>query len=93
MEGGGKTNPDNFQQLTGILNYLNENKESKEYLEILLLIKFRLSYIHKLRESYRNDQLNKFKLELSNNQNNRFFNAESSLRFDLVKSALFGNKI
>ena len=93
MEGGGKTNPDNFQQLTGILNYLNENKESKEYLEILLLIKFRLSCIHKLRESYRNDQLNKFKLELSNNQNNRFFNAESSLRFDLVKSALFGNKI
>jgi hypothetical protein len=92
LEGGGKTTTDNFQQLTGILNYLNSNKESKEYLEILLLVKFRLSYIHKLRESLKEEQLNNFRLETSNNINNRFFNAESSLRLDLVRSALFGNK-
>jgi hypothetical protein len=92
LEGGGKTTTDNFQQLTGILNYLNSNKESKEYLEILLLVKFRLSYIHKLRESLKEEQLNNFRQETSNNINNRFFNAESSLRLDLVRSALFGNK-
>ena len=92
LEGGGKTTTDNFQQLTGILNYLNSNKESKEYLEILLLVKFRLSYIHKLKESLKEEQLNNFRQETSNNINNRFFNAESSLRLDLVRSALFGNK-
>ena len=92
LEGGGKTTTDNFQQLTGILNYLNSNKESKEYLEILLLVKFRLSYIHKLRESLKEEQLSNFRQETSNNINNRFFNAESSLRLDLVRSALFGNK-
>ena len=93
MEGGGTTTTENFQQLTGILNYLNENKESKEYLVIILLIKFRLNYIHKLRENLRKEQLNKFNEEMDNNKNNRFFNAELSLRLDLVKSALFGNKI
>ena len=92
IEGGGKTTNDNFQQLTGILDYLNSNKESKEYLEILLLVKFRLSYIHKLRDNLKEEQLNKYREEMSNNNNNRFFNAELSLRLDLVKSALFGNK-
>ena len=92
MEGGGKTTADNFQQLTGILDYLNNNKESKDYLEILLLVKFRLSYIHKLRDSLREEQINIYQQEISNNKNNRFFNAELSLRLDLVKSALFGNK-
>lgn len=92
IEGGGKTTMDNFQQLTGILNYLNSNKESKEFLEILLLVKFRLSYIHKLKESLKEEQLTIFRQEISNNFNNRFFNAELSLRLDLVRSALFGNK-
>ena len=92
LEGGGKTTTDNFQQLTKILNYLNNNKESKEYLEILLLIKFRLSFIYKLKESLKEEQINKFREELSLNNKNRFFNAESSLRLDLIKSALFGNK-
>ena len=92
IEGGGKTTADNFQQLTGILNYLNSNQESKEYLEILLLVKFRLSYIHKLKENLKEEQLIKFRQELTNNFNNRFFNAELSLRLDLVRSALFGNK-
>ena len=92
IEGGGKATTDNFQQLTGILDYLNNNKESKEYLEIMLLVKFRLSYIHKLRENLREEQINNFQQEISNNKNNRFFNAELSLRLDLVKAALFGNK-
>ena len=92
IERGGKTTTENFQQLTGILDYLNSNKESKDYLEILLLIKFRLSYIHKLRESLKEEQIIKYRQEISNNNNNRFFNAELSLRLDLVKSALFGNK-
>jgi hypothetical protein len=92
IERGGKTTTENFQQLTGILDYLNSNKESKDYLEILLLIKFRLSYIHKLRENLKEEQIIKYRQEISNNNNNRFFNAELSLRLDLVKSALFGNK-
>ena len=92
LEGGGKTTTNNFQQLTKILNYLNNNKESKEYLEILLLIKFRLSFIYKLKESLKEEQIYKFREELSLNNKNRFFNAESSLRLDLIKSALFGNK-
>ena len=92
IEGGGKATTNNFQQLTGILDYLNNNRESKEYLEILMLAKFRLSYIHKLRESLREEQFNNYRLEITNN-NNRFFNPELSLRLDLVKSALFGNKI
>ena len=92
IEGGGKATTNNFQQLTGILDYLNSNRESKEYLEILMLAKFRLSYIHKLRESLREEQFNNYRLEITNN-NNRFFNPELSLRLDLVKSALFGNKI
>ena len=92
IEGGGKATTNNFQQLTGILDYLNNNRESKEYLEILMLAKFRLSYIHKLRESLREEQFNNYRLEITNN-NNRFYNPELSLRLDLVKSALFGNKI
>ena len=72
IEGGGKTTNDNFQQLTGILDYLNSNKESKEYLEILLLVKFRLSYIHKLRDNLKEEQLNKYREEMSNNNNNYF---------------------
>ena len=92
IEGGGKTTTDNFQQLTGILNYLNNNKESKEYLEILLLAKFRLSYIHKLRERLKEEQLNNYRQEVENNKN-KFSNPELSLRLDLVKSALFGNKV
>ena len=92
IEGGCKATTNNFQQLTGILDYLNNNRESKEYLEILMLAKFRLSYIHKLRESLREEQFNNYRLEITNN-NNRFYNPELSLRLDLVKSALFGNKI
>ena len=93
IEGGGTTTNDNFQQLTGILDYLNSNKESKEYLEILLLVKFRLSYINKLKDNLREEQINNFKELASSNHNNRFFNAELSLRLDLIKAALFGNKL
>jgi hypothetical protein len=93
IEGGGETTHDNFQQLTGILDYLNSNKESKEYLEILLLVKFRLSYINKLKDNLREEQINNFKEMASSNHNNRFFNAELSLRLDLIKAALFGNKL
>ena len=93
IEGGGTTTNDNFQQLTGILDYLNSNKESKEYLEILLLVKFRLSYINKLKDNLREEQINNFKELASSNHNNRFFNAELSLRLDLIKAALFGNKV
>ena len=93
IEGGGKTTHDNFQQLTGILDYLNSNKESKEYLEILLLVKFRLSYINKLKDNLREEQINNFKEMANSNHNNRFFNAELSLRLDLIKAALFGHKL
>lgn len=91
--GGGKSTNDNFQQLTGVLDYLNSNKESKEYLEILLLVKFRLSYINKLKENLREEQINNFREIANSNHNNRFFNAELSLRLDLIKAALFGNKV
>ena len=93
IEGGGKTTNKNFKQLTGILDYLNSNKESKEYLEVILLIRFRLSYINKLRESLKEEQLNSFREMVNNTYKNRFFNAELSLRLDLVKAALFGDKV
>ena len=93
IEGGGKTTNKNFKQLTGILDYLNSNKESKEYLEVILLIRFRLSYINKLRESLKEEQLKSFREMVNNTYKNRFFNAELSLRLDLVKAALFGDKV
>ena len=37
--------------------------------------------------------MNNFKELASSNHNNRFFNAELSLRMDLIKAALFGNKV
>ncbi len=38
LEEGGSSSPENFQQLTGVLDYLNKNKESNEYLETILKI-------------------------------------------------------
>ena len=90
MEEGGSSSPEDFQQLTKVLDYLNRNKESREYLEFILKVKFRMSYISYKKNILKKEQMKLFKERTE--MDSRFTNAESSLKYDLVFAALFGDK-
>lgn len=87
----GARKTDNYQSLNEILHFIEQNENSKGFLEIILNIRARLNYLSKYKEKLKNDQLTLFKL--SQNSNKRFTNAKSSLQYDLIFSALFGCNI
>ena len=87
----GARKTDNYQSLNEILHFIEQNENSKGFLEIILNIRARLNYLSKYKEKIKNDQLTLFKL--SQNSNKRFTSAKSSLQYDLIFSALFGCNI
>ena len=90
LEGGTNGPHENLDELTGLLQFLNNNKDNKDYFEFILKLKLRLRLLSKKKEILKQKQINLFKDTLGNG--NRYNYAESSLKYDLVWGALFGNK-
>lgn len=90
LEGGTNGPHENFDELTGLLEFLNNNKDNKDYFEFILKLKLRMRLLSKKKEKLRQKQILLFREALDND--NRFNYAESSLKYDLVWGALFGNR-
>ena len=88
MEGG--RGGGNFDELTGLTEFLNNNKDNKDYFEFILKLKLRMRLLAKKKETLRQQQILLFRETLDND--NRYNYAESSLKYDLVWGALFGNR-
>ena len=88
LEQGANEKCDNYQSLNNVLEYIEKNQNTKDYLEIILNIRARLNYLTKLKSEKKKEQIDLFKLHQGNNK--RFTNAKSSLQYDLIFSALFG---
>ena len=88
LEQGVNEKCDNYQSLNNVLEYIEKNQNTKDYLEIILNIRARLNYLTKLKSEKKKEQIDLFKLHQGNNK--RFTNAKSSLQCDLIFSALFG---
>ena len=88
MEGG--RGGGNFDELTGLIEFLNNNKDNKDYFEFILKLKLRMRLLSKKKETLRQKQILLFRETLDND--NRYNYAESSLKYDLVWGALFGNR-
>ena len=90
LEGGSNGPHDNLDELAGLLQFLISNKDNKDYFEFILKLKLRMRLLSKKKEILKQKQINLFRETLDND--NRFNYAESSLKYDLVWGALFGNK-
>ena len=90
LEGGTNGPHDNLDELAGLLQFLTKNKDNKDYFEFILKLKLRMRFLSKKKEILKQEQINLFRETLDND--NRFNYAESSLKYDLVWGALFGNK-
>ena len=88
LEQGANEKCDHYQSLNNVLEYIEKNQNTKDYLEIILNIRARLNYLTKLKSEKKKEQIDLFKLHQGNNK--RFTNAKSSLQYDLIFSALFG---
>ena len=90
LEGGTNGPHQNLDELTGLLEFLSNNQDNKDYFEFILKLKLRMRILAKKKEILRQKQIYLFRETLDND--NRFNYAESSLKYDLVWGALFGNK-
>ena len=90
LEEGTNGPHENFDELTGLLEFLKNNKDNKDYFEFILKLKLRMRLLAKKKEKLRQKQIYLFRETLDND--NRFNYAESSLKYDLVWGALFGNR-
>ena len=90
LEGGRKGPHENLDELEGLLEFLNNNGENKDYFEFILKLKLRMRLLSKKKEALKQKQVFLFRETLDND--NRFNYAESSLKYDLVWGALFGNR-
>ena len=90
IENGGKDNK-NFQELNKVLLFLENNQSSKEYLEIILILRGRLEYLKKQKNELRNEQIRLLKEQVD--LHSRLTFAQSSLQYDLVFTALFGQNL
>lgn len=88
LEQGADEKCENYQSLNNVLEYIEKNQNTKDYLEITLNIRARLNYLSKLKSEKKKEQITLFKLHQGNNK--RFTNPKSSLQYDLIFSALFG---
>ena len=91
LEGGSNGPHDNLDDITELLNFLNKDKNNKDYFQFIFKLKLRMRFLAKKKENLKKKQLNLFKESLDNV--NRFNYAESSLKYDLIWGALFGNNI
>jgi hypothetical protein len=90
LEGGRNGPHENLDELEGLLEFLNNNGENKDYFEFILKLKLRMRLLSKKKEALKQKQVFLFRESLDND--NRFNYAESSLKYDLVWGALFGNR-
>ena len=88
--GDAKKLKNSTDELTGLLEFLKNNKDNKDYFEFILKLKLRMRLLAKKKEKLRQKQIYLFRETLDND--NRFNYAESSLKYDLVWGALFGNR-
>ena len=90
LEGGRNGTGDNLDELAGLIEFLNNNGDKKDYFEFILKLKLRMRLLSKKKEELKQKQVFLFRESLDND--NRFNYAESSLKYDLVWGALFGNR-
>ena len=85
---------ENFEELNSVLNMIESDIKTKNYLENIITLRSRLDFLQKKSNQIRENQLKLFKTRLDNNKRiNKIMTAETSLQNDLVFSALFGNTI
>ena len=85
---------ENFEELNSVLNMIESDIKTKNYLENIITLRTRLDYLKKKSQQIKENQLRLFKTRIDNNKRiNKIITAESSLQNDLVFSALFGNTI
>ena len=93
LEKGGNYG-DNYDELSSVLNILEKDTQTKNYLESIITLRCRLDYLQKKSDDIKEKQLKIFKMRIENNKKiNKVMTAESSLQNDLVFSALFGNTV
>ena len=93
LEQGGNLNPKN-DDIGSVFNLIGQDSETKDFLENIVLLRFRLDYLEKLQEDLKEQQIKLFKNTIENHKKiHKILTAETSLQNDLVFSALFGNKV
>ena len=90
----GRNFGENYEELNSVLNMIESDIKTKNYLENIITLRTRLDYLKKKSQQIKENQLRLFKTRIDNNKRiNKIITAESSLQNDLVFSALFGNTI
>ena len=93
LEQGGNLNPKN-DDIGSVFNLIEQDSETKDFLENIVILRFRLDYLEKLQEDLKEQQIKLFKNTIENHKKiHKILTAETSLQNDLVFSALFGNKV
>jgi hypothetical protein len=93
LEQGGNLNPKK-ENIDSVFNLIEQDSETKDFLENIVILRFRLDYLEKLQEDLKEQQIKLFKNTIENHKKiHKILTAETSLQNDLVFSALFGNKV
>ena len=93
LEKGGNFS-ENYEELNSVLNMIESDIKTKNYLESIITLRCRLDYLQKSSDELKEKQLKIFKARIDDIKKiNKVITAETSLQNDLVFSALFGNTI
>ena len=93
LEKGGNFG-ENYEEINPVLNMIESDIKTKNYLENIITLRTRLDYLKKKSDQIKENQLKLFKTRIDYNKRiNKIMTAETSLQNDLVFSALFGNTI
>ena len=92
LERGGGNCTEGYDELSKVIEFMNKDKDKKDYFEFILRLKLRMRLLAQKKEMIRKKEMAEFK-ERMDNDNNRFKSAEVSLKYDLVWGALFGSRI
>ena len=89
LEQGGNLNPKK-DDIGSVFNLIEQDSETKDFLENIVILRFRLDYLEKLQEDLKEQQIKLFKNTIENHKKiHKILTAETSLQNDLVFSALF----
>ena len=93
LEKGGNFD-ENYDQLNSVLNIIEKDSQTKNYLENIITLRCRLDYLQKKSDEIKEKQLRIFKARIDDIKKiNKVITAETSLQNDLVFSALFGTSV
>ena len=93
LEKGGNFG-ENYDQLNSVLNIIEKDSKTKNYLENIITLRCRLDYLQKKSDELKEKQLRIFKARIDDIKKiNKVITAETSLQNDLVFSALFGTSV